>query len=225
MWYEGVTGPELAVELKHVVTQIIGTGAAALLVRWGWREVHRDWREHRRLALVMGPYIDWRSGASVVGGIAVVVPLLLVVMKLELIPKGSPALFAAMLGWLSLAVVFFTLGIISVQARRYAKGWLTVVGDDTLLVEADGGTATVKLRPGAAIFRFIESGVGLQYVQLEVEDGNVRVHLWGMLGLRQLPMVSAERLTQPRGLMVAGSLNPLNRWLSPYLRKAPSARS
>jgi hypothetical protein len=193
-----------------------------LLVRWGWKEFRRDWRVDRRLPLVTGPTMGGRTLLALLGAFAALVPILIAIVKLELVPKGSSALFFAMLAWTSLGFVFALLGLTSSQARRSAKGWISVVGEDSLRIEAEGGTATLKLVPGAARLSHIDGGAGSQYVQLDVVDGAARAHVWGMIGLRDGKLVGPGRLAQARGLMVATSMSPLCRWLAPYLTREPS---
>ena len=205
-------------EPKQIITQLVGTAAALLLIRWGWTEFRRDWKE-RRLPLVSGPYMGGRTVLISLGTIAALVPIFMAIMAFELVPKGSPLAFFAMLSWLSLGFVFVMMGVISLQARRAAKGWLTLVGDDTVRVEADGSTATLKLRPGAARLRFVAGGVRVQYVQLDLDDGTSRAHVWGMIGVRSLNLVLPEQLPRAEGLMLTSSMSPLCRWLAPYLQK------
>jgi len=209
-------------EPRHVITQVVGTAAALVLGRWGWRELRRDWHERRRLPLVTGPFMGGRTVLATVGVVAALVPLMFAIMKLELIPRQSVALFIATLAWVAGAFVFALLGLTTMMARSAAKGWITVVGADTLRVEAAGESATLRLRPGAARLSFIISGGGgPQYVQLDLEDEQgTTAHIWGMVGLRDLKLVSPGRLAQPQGLMSATSMGPLCRWLAPYLADA-----
>ena len=206
-------------EPKHVITQVVGTAAAVLLVRWGWKEFRRDWHDHRRLPLVTGPYMGGRTLFVALGAIAALVPLVIAIVTFELVPKRNGEAFAGMLAWVSLAFVFVMLGATTRAASRSAKGWLTLVGDDAVRIDADGASATLKLRPGGATLRFIESGTGPQYVQLDLEDGSTRAHVWGMVGLRDMKLVSPERLAHAQGLMAATSMGPLVRRLAPYLAK------
>jgi hypothetical protein len=212
-------------EAKHVITQLIGTAVSVLLVRWGWKEFRRDWRVDRRLPLVTGPYLGGRTLLTVLGVFAALVPILIAIVKLELVPKGSSSLFVAMLAWTSVGFVFALLGLTSTQTRRSAKGWLSVVGEDSLRIEAEGGTATLKLVPGAARLSFIDGAAGSQYVQLDIDDGAARAHVWGMIGLRDSKLVGPARLAQAQGLMVATSMSPLCRWLAPYLARESSESS
>ncbi|HVV48293.1 MAG TPA: hypothetical protein VHG72_17895 [Polyangia bacterium] len=202
---------------KHVVTQVLGTVSALLLIRWGWREYRSDWKEHCRLPLVTGPYMGGRTLLIVFGAVAALVPILLAVVKFELVPRGSAAAFVAMLAWLSLGFVFLLFGALSRQTRRSAKGWITIAGEGLLRIDADGTTATLKLRPGAAALRFVEGSGRVQYVQLDLDDGNAAAHVWGMVGLRDMKLVLQDGAVQARGLMVASSMSPLCRWLAPYL--------
>jgi hypothetical protein len=207
------------VEPKHVITQVVGTTAAVLLVRWGWKEFRRDWHDHRRLALVTSPYMGGRTVLVALGAIAALVPVLIAIIKFELVPKQSPEAFVAMLAWVSLGFVFVMLGATTRAARQSAKGWITLVGGDAVRIDADGASATLKLRPGSVTLRFIESGTSPQYVQLDLDDGSARAHVWGMVGLRDLKLVSPGRLEHAQGLMAATSMSPLVRRLAPYLDK------
>jgi len=202
-----------------VITQLLGTATAVLVVRWGWREFRRDWRDERRLPLVTGPYLGGRTLLALVGSIVALVPILIGIVKLELVPKSSPAQIVAMFVWLSLGFVFAIFGVLSREARRAAKGWIHVVGDDAVRIETDGATATLRLRAGAARLRFLEDGPSGQHVQLDLEDGATRAHVWGMVGMRDTKLVTPRRPAQPEGLMVATSMSPLCRWLAPYLTK------
>jgi hypothetical protein len=206
-------------EPKHVITQVVGTAVAVLLVRWGWKEFRSDWHDHRRLPLVTGPYMGGRTVFVTLAALAALVPILIGIFYFELVPKRNGAAFAAMLAWVSLGFVFVLLGATTRQARLSAKGWITLVGDGAVRIDADGASATLKLGPGSATLRFIDSGVGPQYVQLDLDDGTSRAHVWGMVGLRDLKLVSPERLAHAQGLMAATSMGPLVRRLAPYLAK------
>jgi hypothetical protein len=207
------------VEPKHVITQLVGAATAVPIVRWGWKEFRRDWAEERRLPLVTGPYLGGRTVLLALGAVAAVVAIVMAIIELQLIPKDSPVLFVAMLVWLSLAFVFGLLGAASIQSRRSAKGWIYVVGDDSLRIDTDGASATLKLRPGTARLRSVHHGRNPQYVQLDLDDGVTRAQVWGMVGIRELKMVGPEARARPQGLMVATSMSPLCRWLAPYLTK------
>src|SRR5688572_19767933 len=161
-------------EPKHVITQVVGTAVAVLLVRWGWKEFRRDWHDHRRLPLVTGPYMGGRTALVTLAAIAALVPILFGVFYFELVPKHNGAAFAAMLAWVSIGLVFVLLGATTRQARLSAKGWITLVGDGAVRIDADGASVTLNLRPGSASLRFVDSGAGPQYVQLDLDDGTSR---------------------------------------------------
>jgi hypothetical protein len=208
-------------EAKHIITQVIGTVATVVLARWGWKEFRRDWRQHGRLPLVTGPFIGGWTVVAVVGAIALLVLAFVAILNLELVPKGNPGAFVAMLAWASLAFVFLILGLTTLAARRYAKGWITLLGDGSLRVDAGGVSATFKLAPGLATLRFIEvkGDQRFQYVQLDLDDGRQRAHVWGMVGIRDLKLVTKEYVAEAEGLMAATSMGPLCRQLAPYLTK------
>jgi hypothetical protein len=121
------------------------------------------------------------------------------------------------LSWVALGFTFLLLGATTALARRYAHGWITLVGDDALRIDADGASATLKLRPGVATLRAVENAT--QYVQLDIDDGTAQAHVWGMVGFRGLKYL-AGGLTPARGLMVATSMAPLCHRLAPYFVKA-----
>jgi len=201
-------------EPKHLITQLVGFTAMGLLVRWGVKQMRRDWRE-RRLPLVPGPY----GGGTllvVLGALVVPVPIFYAIFSWKLIPMGSPALFVATLGWFAIAFVFGLMGALAWRARRKASGWLTILGDETIRVEADGETATLRLRPGSARLRCVE-GTNPQFVQVDLHDGTHAAHFWGMLGAFDLKLVRARTQVPAQGLMVAVSMGRLCRWLAPFL--------
>jgi hypothetical protein len=206
-------------EPKHIITQLVGAAATLPIVRWGWKEFRRDWAEERRLPLVTGPYLGGRTVLLALGAIAAVVPVIIAIIAFQLIPKDSPILFVAMLVWLSLDFVFGILALASIQSRRSAKGWIYVIGDDCLRIDAEGASVSLKLRRGTARLRSVHYGRNPQYVQLDLDDGVTRAHVWGMVGLRELKMVGPEPRARPQGLMVATSMSPLCRWLAPYIAR------
>lgn len=207
-------------ETKHVVTQVVGTTAALFVIAWGWREFRRDWREHQRFPLVTGPHMGGRTVLGALAVIATLLPVLLVILKFELVPRNSPALFVAMLAWTAGTFLFGSLGLTVIVARRAAKGWLTLIGADTVRIDAEGTIVMLRLRPGAARLSFILSAGGPQYVQLDLDgDDGTRAHIWGMIGLRDMKLVSPGHFVQPQGLMSATSLSPLCRRLAPYLAR------
>src|SRR5262249_51356972 len=157
-----------------------------------------------------GPYMGGRTILLALGSVAVMIPAFMAIGKFRLLPSENLAVwFIAMLVWASLAFVFGLLGASTRQARRHAKGWITVVGDGTLRVDADGATAMLKLRPGIATLRHINDGSGMPYVQLDLDDGQTRAHVWGAVGFRALKLVSKEAVPRAQGLMVATSMAPL----------------
>ena len=201
-------------EPKHLITQLVGVTAMALLVPWGFKQMRRDWRE-RRLPLVPGPY----GGGTllvVLGALVVPVPIFYAIFSWKLIPMGSPALFVATLGWFAIGFVFGLLGALSWRTRRKASGWLTILGDDTIRVEADDDTATLTLRPGSARLRCVD-GTNPQFVQVDLHDGTHAAHFWGMIGLFDLKLVRSRTQVPAQGLMVAVSMSQLCRWLAPFL--------
>ncbi|HEX2657942.1 MAG TPA: hypothetical protein VHU40_06705 [Polyangia bacterium] len=211
-------------ETKHVITQGVGSTAALLVIAWGWREFRRDWREHQRVPLVTGPHMGGRTVLGAFAVIAALVPLLYAILKFELVPRQSVPLFVAMLAWTAGTFFFASLGLTVIVARRAAKGWLTLIGADTVRIDAEGASVTLRLGPGAARLSFVLTGGGPQYVQLDLEgDAGTRAHVWGMLGLRDLKLVSPGHFVQPQGLMAATSLGPLCRRLAPYLASSEDA--
>jgi len=208
------------VEPKHIVTQVVGTVAAVVLVRWGWNEFRSDWRDRRRLPLVTGPYMGGRTILLTLACLAVLVPGFMAIGKFRLLPdENLAAWFVVMLAWASLCFVFGLMGLSTRQARRHAKGWITLIGDGTIRVDADGASAILKLGPGVATLRPINDGSGIPYVQLDIDDGQTRAHVWGMVGVRALKLVSKDALPRAQGLMVVTSMAPLCRELAPYLNK------
>ena len=201
-------------EPKQVITQIVGLTAMALLVPWGVKEARRDWR-NRRLPLVPGPF----GGGTlliVLGAFALVAPVLFAIVTWKLIPMGTPAVFVATLGWVSIGFVFGLLGTLSWWMRRKASGWITLIGDDGIRVEANGDAATLTLRPRTANLRFVE-GSNPQYVQVDLNDGTHAAHVWGMVGIFDLKLVRSQARVPAQGLMVAASMGRLCRWLTPFL--------
>ena len=92
--------------------------------------------------------------------------------------------------------------------------------DGTLRLDAEGASAVLKLGLGGARLRFVDQArAGTQYVQLELDDGATRAHVWGMVALWDMKLVGREIAPRAQGLMVATSMSPLCRWLAPYLAK------
>ncbi|HXT99665.1 MAG TPA: hypothetical protein VN903_01645 [Polyangia bacterium] len=207
-------------EPKHVITQVVGIAAAVVLVRWGWNEFRTDWRDKRRLPLVTGPYMGGRTVLLALGCVAVMIPAFMAIGKFRLLPTENLAFwFIMMLAWASAAFVFGMMGASTRQARRHAKGWITVLGDGAIRVDANDASAMLKLGPGVATLRPINDGSGMPYVQLDLDDGQTRAHVWGMVGIRALKLLTNEAVPRPQGLMVATSMAPLCRELAPYLKK------
>lgn len=204
-------------ETKQIITQIAGSASALLLARWAWTEFRSDWRDHRRLALVTGPFLGGRTLLWALVVIVALVPLVVSMMKLELVPRSHGAAIVGMLLWLSLGSVSATIVALTRAARSAARGWLTIVGQDTVRVDADGSSVTLRLRPASARLRLIGPSAGQSYVQLDLDDGNSRVHVWGMIGLRDLKLLGGDLTDHREGLMAASSLGALCRWLAPYL--------
>jgi hypothetical protein len=205
-------------EAKQILTQVFGTAAAALLTRWAWKEARRDWKDHRRLPLVAGPHWGRRPIRLVLlGALAALVLIVVGIINLDLVTLESPAAFVVMVGWLGIGLAFFVIGATARLSRRLAKGWISVTADDTLRIEVEGTAASLKVRPGMATLRFAEGGGRARFVQLDLDDGTTRAHVWGMVNLRDLKLDLPDGLVPARGLMVASSMTPLCRWLLPYL--------
>jgi hypothetical protein len=199
----------------QIVTLVFGLAIAAASVAWARTELKRD-KESRRFALISGPF----GGGTfwvVIPAVLLLVPLLYVVFAFELVPKGSPALFAFTLGWLAVALIATIIAGVAVQVRRNALGWITLVGDDTLQVEADGKSATLRLQAGDVRLFFI-SPEG-RYVQIVIETDAARLKVWGMISLKGIKDVTEGGFVAAEGLMLAGAFEPFRKWLSPYIVK------
>lgn len=209
----GRSGSIAAVNLQQTLTLVVGLVLAGAAVRWAAIEVRRD-KALRRFALISGPYAG--GTLVVVAAVVILLPAIFyVVLSNELVPKGSPFLFALMLGWISVASVAGIIAGVAIQVRRNAAGWLTLVGDDTLRVETEGTTATVKLAAGGARLFFIDE----RFVQFVICDDAATLTVWGMISIRGLKDVTEGGRVEARGLMLAGSAEPLRKWLSPYIAK------
>jgi hypothetical protein len=201
--------------LQQMVTLGVGLGLAGLSVAWARVQLRRD-GAHRH-ALISGPYGGGTVWVVVIA-IAALVPLLYVVFAFELVPKGAPGLFALTLGWVCVAWIAAIFAGVAIQVRRNAAAWLTRVGDDRLCLEQQGITTTVKLQAGGARLFFVAGGP--QYVQFLVSDDTHKITFWGMVGLRGLRDVTEGAPVQAQGLMLAGSAEPLRKWLAPYITKS-----
>lgn len=209
----GRSGSIAAVNLQQTLTLVVGLGLAAISVRWAAIEVRRD-KALRRFALISGPYA---GGTLVVVVVAVVLILAVTyaVFAYELVPKGSPLLFTLMLGWICVTSIAGIIAGVAIQVRRNAAGWLTLMGDDMLRLETEGTTETVKLAAGSARLFFIDE----RFVQFVVCDDAATLTVWGMISIRGLKDVTEGGRVEARGLMLAGSAEPLRKWLSPYIAK------
>lgn len=200
-------------ELRHIITQAAGASAAGLCVWWAVMEMRRDWSS-KRIPLLPGP-LSGRMLLVVLGALASLVPIFYAILVFELVPKGSPVSFAAMLAWLSAGFIGALLAAGSRQIRSGAAGWLTVLGDDTLRVAADEGAITLKLRAGSVRMYFIDGPP--QYVQLRLSDGDQAAHLWGRIAIRDMKLVTQGQLVPAQGLMIGSSMRPLCNWLRPFV--------
>lgn len=202
-------------EAKHLVTLALGTAAAALAIAWAVREVRLDSRA-KRYPLMRGPL---SAGLFVTALLpfAALVPTLYAIFTLELVPKGSPGMFVAMLAWVSAATIASILALITRRSRREALGWLTLLGDDSLRIERAGESLTVTLRPASVRIYFLIDGP--QYAQFELRDGEVTAHLWGMLAMRDFKLVTEGYNVPAQGLMVGGSTRALCELLAPYVTR------
>jgi hypothetical protein len=197
----------------QIVTLVFGLALAVACVAWARAELKRD-KASRRFALISGPY----GGGTVWVVLPVVVllaPLFYVLFAFELVPKGSPGLFALTFGWATVACIATIIAGITVQVRRNALGWITLVGDDTLEVEAEGKSATLRLQAGDVRLYFI-SPEG-RYVQIVIDTDAARLKVWGMISLRGIKDVTEGGFVAAEGLMLAGAFEPLRKWLSPYI--------
>lgn len=201
--------------LQQMVTLGCGLGLAGLSVAWARAQLRRD-GPHRH-ALISGPYGGGTLWVVVIAIIALV-PLLYVVFAFELVPKGAPWLFTLTLGWVCVAWIAAIFAGVAMQVRRNAAAWLTLVGEDQLCLEQHGTTTTVKLQAGGARLFFVAGGP--QYVQFLVSDDSHKITFWGQVGLRGLRDVTEGAPVQAQGLMLAGSAEPLRKWLAPYITKS-----
>lgn len=200
---------------SQLLTLVVGLCAAAASVWWAVVEVRRDARA-RRFVLMCGP-LSLGLFLTAFVPIVALIPVLYGIFSQELVPKGSPGLFAAMLAWVSVTTIASMIALITLRGRREALGWITLLTDDTLRVDAEGSALTLTLRPRSVRIYFLASSP--QYALLSLRDGETEVRVWGMLPLRDFHLVTEGHLVAAQGLMVGGSLRPLCAWLTPYVAK------
>jgi hypothetical protein len=205
---------------SQALTLLIGLALATLAVCWAVLEIRRD-RQLPRFALISGPY----GGGTfwvVIPAVVLTVVVVYLVFRFELVPKGSPGIFTLTLGWISVALIAAIFAGVSIQVRRNALGWITLIGKDTLQIEADGVTNALTLRPGAVKLYPVHGNE--QFVQFVITDGDHVAAVWGMVGIRGLKDLTEDYPMNPHGLMLAGSAERLRVWLKPYIATAAVAR-
>lgn|GEM_PF-5574703 len=182
----------------------------------------RDWRDHRRVPLLSGPFFSARTLVvvflQILAPIGAMVALLLASLSYDLVPRTNSFAVGATIVWLMLATLAAIIGLLVRQARRLVCGWITAVDEQTLRVDLDGASTTLTLAYGAVRLRPLKRANGSpQYAQLDVKDTAFTLHLWGAVGWRERKLLKDEQAPAPQGLMAAGSIGPLCRWLAPYL--------
>jgi hypothetical protein len=195
------------------LTLLIGLALAVLAVRWAVLESRRD-RQLSRFALISGPY----GGGTfwvVIPAVVLSVAVMYLVFGFELVPKGSPWIFTLSLGWISVALIAAIFAGVAIQVRRNALGWVTLIGKDTLQLEAEGVTTVLTLRPGAVKLYPVHANP--QFVQFVITDGEQVAAVWGMVSIRGLKDLTEDYAMKPHGLMLAGSAERLRVWLKPYI--------
>lgn len=206
--------------LPQIALHLVGTLTALGCVAWAWRASVRDEKPHR--FPLIGQAVSLGGVLSGLAILLIAVPVIYAVLVSGLIPRGDPVAFTLMLGWVCIATVSLMIVSIIRHTRRSALGWLTLLGDDRLLVEAAGRSIMVTLRPKSVRVYFVANALNHgQYAQFDVHDGDVVVHFWGTLGLREMDLVTDGVLVRPEGLMVATASGPLCRWLRPYVTTDP----
>ncbi|WP_257462081.1 hypothetical protein [Archangium lipolyticum] len=200
-------------EPRHLVTQVLGVSVMALTGWWAVVESRRDWKL-RRIPLLRGP-MSARVLLVVLAMVALVPVVAVSIFSQELVPRDSPLWFVATLGWLSISVVLGLIALITRQLRSGAEGWLTVQGDETLLLDVDGTTSTFVLGVGAVRAYFIDGAP--QYVQFVLTDGENVAFFRGAVGIRDMKLVTQGRVVPAQGLMIGSSMKPLLGWLRPFM--------
>lgn len=197
--------------MKYLVTQLVGSALATGAVAWAVLE-HR--RSRSRVPLIVP--LDLRLVGAVLGWMLLLVPVFYAIFAFELIPKGSPLLFSAMLGWTSVGFVASLMALLARLQRRRALGWLTFVDEKTLRVETDGSDETVVLHPGSVRAYFTEKP---QWLQFEIDHGERTLHLVSMVPIRELDLATEGVVVEARGPAIGASARRFCGFVRPYVTK------
>jgi hypothetical protein len=195
-------------EPKYLIAQGVGFAAAAASIAWAVA-VHRV---RARVPLIGG--VDLRYLPAIVGWMALMVLSFVVVFGYELVPRDSPGLFAAMLGWITIGFIAGLFALIATLQRRFAVGWLTFVDDRTLRVEGNGSAETIVCSPGSVAAFLTEREYFLEF-QFQHEDGTL--HLVVLVGLAGLGLAREGVVVRSEGPQVGISGRRFCRWVRPYV--------
>jgi hypothetical protein len=203
------------VELKHIVTQVVGAFVAAMLIAWAMRQARFDW-EQKRIPLVRGSF-SMRVLGVVLAALGVLALVLYAVIALHLLPRSNVLAFVGFFVWMGAILVAGMIGGISDQLRRGAEGWLTILGDNVMAIESAGERVELTLRESSVALRFVARAP--EDVQFVLRDEDKVAHFWGAIPTRLFSLVTEGPPLNPRGLMVSSSMKPLLEWLTPFIAR------
>jgi hypothetical protein len=202
----------MSASVIHIVVQIVGGAFAVASVVWAIAE-HRRYGD--RVPLVKP--LDLRALGIGLGWMLLLVPILYVIFAFELIPKGSPVLFAAMLGWVSVASIAGLMAVLARLQGRFALGWLTFVDEQTLRLEADGLDETVVLRPGAVRAYLCESAQ--QSLRFDIAHGDRTLHLMVMVPITEFGLAKEGVMVEACGPTLGFANKRFCRLVRPFVTK------
>lgn len=184
--------------VPQIATQAALVLAAAVCVAWAFVEARRD---PERIPLTRGV-----SLASVVVALLVLVPtvpVLYVILRYELIPRGSPLAFTVFLGATATATIAAMIAVITIHTRRVAAGWLVIEGRDRFRVVAPGVDETVTLGPG--VIRAFPVEGKPEYLQFQIISRGGTLLLLALVAMKDHSLAEQDRAVAPAGLVLASS--------------------
>lgn len=198
-------------ETRHIATQVIGMTLALASVTWAIREARRD----KRIPLVDSPFSRSHL-ALIVGHVLLWVATTSIIFGFRLVPLRAPSVYMLTLGWLIFMFVALMVATTAVLTRRTAVGWITFDGHNTLTILRGQTDLALLLSPGNVQAWNVAPGDRAE-LQFLITSGPHKIYLWGMVGIRNLRLATANGLVEPRGLTL-GSNGPLFcNWIRPFI--------
>ncbi len=196
-------------QTKYLLTQVVLFALMVGSIVWAVRSNRAD---PDRFPLV-APF-DLKLLALIVPWLLGVAGVMWVILWQELVPRGSPLLFATALGMLSVGAIAALMGGLVRMQRRIAAGFVIRVDDNTLRLQLDDIDDTIPLRPGSVIARFTSRN---QWLRFDIAHGERTLQLLVMVPLGYLNLAKEGEVVEFIGAPLGGSSRRFCAWMRPWI--------